>query len=185
MTNLISELLELNKNGRNQRRVDEIEEEIASSIDDYINENDFFNLSTNEISKIVGKSGTDDADLICDIISKINERKNEGETMLFMEMFDPEEIELDGCIKILSTLNKFPICRKTRRKFIENKKIIKIDYKYEIEKRDKEINELERRLKYEPTPKPVDFESDINRASEEGKLTSIKYIFEQNCKKNS
>ena len=157
--------------------------EIAYSLDEFVEENDFYKLSINEISEIIRKNRTDDVELICNIISKVNEHKNEDETMLLLKVVDPRDVELEECIKILSKFDKLPLCQQTCKKFLENKRRLKIDYKYEIEKRDKEIDELKRKLKYSPTPKPQDFEGYINRASKEGKIESIKYIFERDCKK--
>ena len=79
MANLISELLELNQKGGDQKRVDEIEKEIAISLDDYAEENDFYNLPTKQISEIIEKCRTEDAVLICAIISKMNKYKNKNE----------------------------------------------------------------------------------------------------------
>ena len=74
---MISRLKDLTEKGLVNDEVEELEDIIAEEIEKHVKEESFYELPTNEISKIIKKSEIGDDVLLCDVISKMN--KNKGE----------------------------------------------------------------------------------------------------------
>ena len=135
--------------------------------------------NTESILKIFKESEIKEGSKIIKFVKKIVEEKKEESNKL-LSFIEANEFELKDCINILSKFKNIPIYRRIGELFSEEKLIPVPDYKYEIEKLEKEIKELEKnKTKFTPvTEKPSDFEPDILEASKEGKLTSIQYLIE-------
>jgi ankyrin repeat protein len=156
-------------------------EEIAESIEAAVKEELFFSLPTNEIVKIIQKSGTSNAETCSNIIIKMCEAKG-GEAALVLNVIEPKEATFNECVKIVSSLNCSPICVKLGDLYTEDDKLPERDYEHEIEELKKEIEKLKKKKEtnFKPvTKKPFFFESDIYKAVAEGKLTSVQYLIEQ------
>ena len=181
---LISKTIALLNEGGRKDILESYEELIVDELEEYIEGNLFFELPTNEILKIIDKSNIEDIDQICSFISKMNENKKE-ESILLLNVIKADETTFEGCMKILSKFDSSPICRRTSELFDENKKLPERDNEHEISELKKEIEKLRNRTKekktyFSPvTEKPFDFESDIFKAAEEGKLKSVQYLVEQ------
>ena len=184
LSNLISE---------NKGAIKEIEDEIIESFDIFAKEKRFYKLPTDEILKIVEKSAIKDVKLLYEVISMMCENKGD-ESVLLLNIIDPEEMSLDECIEVISRFVRCQICKRTGELYTkeynhmneelnkekdENKNLAERDFGYEIGELKKEIEKIKKatglRIDIE---KPSDFESDICKAAEEGKLTSIQYLYE-------
>ena len=184
---LISKLKTLVEESGSKEIMEGYEDVISEEIEKYVKEEKFYELPTNEIFQIIGKSDIGDIgdiDFLCEVISKIHKKKGKESTLL-LNVVKREEATLEECIKILSTFEQCPICQRTCELFNEDKDLPERDFEHENETLKKEIETLKKKTKetktYFPpvTEKPSDFESDICEAAEEGKLTSVQYLVEQ------
>ena len=183
-SNLISKLKTLIEESGNKDRIMALEDSIAGEIEEFVKEESFYEIPTNEILKIVEKSEFGDIKIICELASRMSENKGEESTLL-LNVIKTEEATLEECIKILSKFEHSPLCKRTSELFNEDKKQPEVDYEHEIDELKKENEELQKKTKgnktYFPpvTEEPSDFEDDIHDAAEEGKLTSVQYLIEQ------
>ena len=200
---LIPKLKTLLNEGGSKEKIEGFEEVIGEEIEEYVEEELFYELPTKEILKIIDKSSIEDIELISTIITRMRENKQEESTLL-LNVIKSNETTLDECIQILSKFEHCPICKRTSDLFHENSKLPEQDYEYEILELKKEIEELQNKSKendenknkraeikeitlrkeiktfFSPvTEKPSDFESDICKAAEEGKLTSVQFLVER------
>ena len=133
MEKVITKLSDLLVKNTNHKKIEACEEIIIESIEEAVKDDCFYELPTNEIIKLIGESQIYDVDMLCDVISKMNEFKGDESAML-LNVIDLEEPTYESCIKILSMFNKCPICMKTGELFEENKKVPEVDYEFEINK---------------------------------------------------
>ena len=141
----------------------------------------FYELPTNEILKIVGKSNFEDLELLYVFIPRMLAMKGEESTLL-LNVIKMEEATLEECIKILSKFKHSQICKRTSELFNEDKELLERDFEHELEELKKENGKLQKETKaYFPpvTEKPSGFESDICEAAYQGKLTSVQYLVEK------
>ena len=172
--NLISQLKTLVEEGGSKERIETLEYLAVDSIESFVKEESFFELPTNEVLRIIAKSEIRDIELLNEVISRMLKKKGEESTLL-LNVIKIEEATLEECIEILSKFKHSQICRQTSKLFKEEKELPERDY-------EREINELKKELQTkikQGIVKPSDFESDICKAAEEGKLTSIKYLVKQ------
>ena len=183
-SSLISKLKAHIEKGGNKKKTDAYEEAVVEGIEKFAKEESFYELPTNEILKIIGKSEIEDIKLLCEVVSRMSENKGEESTLL-LNVIKSEDATLEECIKILSKFKHSQICRRTSKLFNEDKDLPERDFEDEVEKLKKENEKLQIETKqmktYFPpvTEKPPDFESDICVAAEKGKLTSVQYLVEQ------
>jgi hypothetical protein len=182
MISSLTELATLLNEGDNETKVENIRESIAESIEEIIEEDElFFSLPTNEITKIIQKSDISNAETYSNIISRLCEAKG-GEAALILNVIEAKEANFEECVRIVSSLKCSPVCVRLGDLYKENENQPEFDYEHEIFWLKKEIEELkqQRRTIFKPvTEKPSDFESDIYVAARKGKLTSVQYLIEQ------
>ena len=154
----ISQLKTLVENGRNKDGIEEYEDVVAERIEKFAKEELFYELPTNELLKIVGKSVIEDPEVLCEVISRVSASKGEESTLL-LNVIKREKATIDECIRILSKFKQSPLCQKTCELFNEDKSMPERDYELEISKLWKEI--------------------DIITAAETGKLACVQYFVGQ------
>ena len=137
------------------------ENEIAKNINKYCENSDFYTLSTDVIKEIIDKTNineNNDIDTICKLLN--NASKYEENASLLLSCFKPQKLSFDECIKILSSLINVPICLKLGELYKQKKEnYIEIDWDYELNKKQKEIEELKSKL--DESEKLENFEKDI------------------------
>ena len=183
---LVSKLKKIIEEGVNKERIRRFEDVIIESIDEFVKEDVFYELPTNEILKIIKKSEIENAELLYEIISRMCAIKGEDSTLL-LNIIKREEAPLEECLKFLSKFEYCQLCQRTTELLKEEKDLPERDFELEIEelKRineelQKKKKEVEKKTIFSPvTEKPSDFESDIFKAAREGKLTSMQYLIEQ------
>jgi hypothetical protein len=180
MKTQITKLLKyLNKGNRD--KVNAAEENIAESIEEAIEEKLFFKIPMNEIVKIIEKSNISNAKLYSSIISRMCCVKGK-EAALFLNVVEASGATLKECVQIVSSLTCSQVCVTLGKLYKDNESMVERDYSSEVLELRKEIEELksQKRTIFEPvTEQPSDFEANIYKAAEEGKLSSIQYLFEQ------
>ena len=103
--------------------------------------------------------------------------KNKGkDSILLLNVISSETASFEECVKIISNFSEFPICKRLGYLFNCEGSQPEYDYQHEIDELKNEIEELKKSTFF-------DFESDIHKAAENGKLSSIKYLVEQ-CRVN-
>jgi surface protein len=138
-SNITKLSLLLNESG-NEGKIDIVEESIADSIEEVVEEELFFSLPTNEIVKIIQKSDISNAETYSNIISRMCEVKK-GEAALILNVVESKEATFEECVKIISSLKSSPICVRLGDLYEENEKMPEIDYEHEMSKLKQEIEE--------------------------------------------
>ena len=175
----ISRLTKLISEGKN---VEDFESYVAESIEEFVREDDFYSLPTDEILRIIGKSNIEDTELLCEIISKMSETKKIN-ALLLLGVINPENVTLEECIKVISQFKISPICKRLGRLFVEKAKMPEVDYLHEIKELEKKTYIFEEeylnvfKYFYEECHAIVPYEA-INDAAKYGHLETIKYIYE-------
>ena len=118
-SSLISKLKTLIEEGGSKDIIEEYEDVVAEEIEKFVKEESFYELPTNEILKIIGKSEIGDVELLCEVISRMIESKG-GESTLLLNVIKIEEATLEECIKILSKFKHSQICQRTSKLFNED-----------------------------------------------------------------
>ena len=203
MSRVISKLAKLLNEGGSREKIGVLEDVLVESIEEASEEEGFYSLPMNEILTILGKSDIESVGLLCNIVSKISE-KNEKESPLLLNVIDPKDATFDECISIISKFTRCPLCKRIGQMHEDNKNLPDRDYEHEIKELRKEIEGLKKSTNkpaFHPftekadiensavshqkthfsrvTEKPADFENDICKAAEKGKLTSVQYLIEQ------
>ena len=181
----ISTLRNLVETGGHEETVEEYEDIVVERIKEFVREESFYDLPTNEILKIIGACNIEDIRLLCELASRMSANKGE-ESALLLNVIKSDEATLEECIRILSRFKQCPLCQRTGRLFNEDRELTERDFEHENEELKKEIEKLQSETKeekklcfYPVTEKPIDFESDICKAAERGKLESVQYLVEQ------
>ena len=169
MTNVIANLIEANEK-KDEKFIANLENILSSNLKDYCTNPLFYSFPIKQIETIIEKSKINDIYTICNILSKASEYKIE-EAPLLLQCFNSQTITMDANTKIITSLSKIPICMELK-ELKEND--AQIDYFFEIKEKDKEIEELKKEIKR--YTKPDDFVYDIFEATENGKLSSVKYL---------
>jgi hypothetical protein len=153
-----------------------IREYIAESIEEALEEENFFSLPMNEIVNIIQKSDISNPETYSNIISRMYEVKG-GDAAIILNAVEAKEATFEECIKIISSLKCSPVCVRLGDLHAEDTKQPEIDYEHTISKLEKEIEQLKKQKK--TIYKPSDFVNDIHEAARQGKLTSVQYLIEQ------
>ena len=180
MRSFITKLISFLNKG-DEIKAEAIREGIAESIDEAVEEEIFFSLPTSEIIKIIQKSNISNAETYSNIINGICDAKG-GEAALVLNAVNAKEATFEECVKIISSLKCSSVCVRLGDLYTERESFPERDYQYELEQ---EIKGLKQKIRtnFEPvTEKPADFESNIHKAAEEGKLTSVQYLYEQSIR---
>ena len=77
--------------------------------------------------KIVEKSEIEDAELLCELVSRMNVSKGEESTLL-LNVIKSEEATLEECVKILSKFKRSQICQRMFELFSGDKDLPEKDY---------------------------------------------------------
>ena len=133
---VISKLTKLLNKGGDRDIIDELEDVVVESMDETVAEDSFYSLPTKEILTIIQKSYIESIDLLSSIITKMNEKKGE-ESPLLLNIIDPKNATFDECISIISKFTKCPLCRRIGELHEDNRKLLDIDYEYEIKELEK------------------------------------------------
>ncbi len=104
--------------------------------------------NTDNILKAFKDSGIKDISKISEFVEKFVEVKKEESNKL-LSFIEADEFGLNECISIISKFKNIPIFRQIGELFSEEELVPVVDYKYEIEKLEKEIAELEKKITME------------------------------------
>ena len=185
MSNFNCKLIAALKENTSIERIERCKEVIAENINNCIEAENFFDIPTKEIIEIIKMSEIEEKELLLKVITKMNENK-EDDAVLLLNIISLENPTLDDCINIISLFKNSPILTQISELFKEEFNKIDIDYEYEIKISQNQIKILENQIEslqnqIEILKNPDDLQSDIWKASQEGKLASVQYLVEQ-CK---
>ena len=141
---LIAQLKTLIERKCNEEEYEEHEYLIIEEIEKLIKEEQFYELPTNEILKIINKSTFADVNQLYDLVANMSASKGE-ESILLLNVINCDDMTLKDCTTIISKFKKCKFCQRTYQVFKENEEMPEIDYELEI----KELNEEIERLKKE------------------------------------
>ena len=181
---LISSLSTFISENRSEKVIDAVEEIIVDSIDKIAKEETFYELPTDTILRIIGKGKIEDIELLCEVVSMMCENKGD-ESIQLLKVINPKKATFEECIKVLSSFIRCPICKRTGELFQEYKEMHEIKYENQISEIQKVINKLqstavEKQANSQSAPKKSsDIESNLIKAANEGKLTTIQYLVEK------
>ena len=156
---VISKLSTLINEGGSSIKIEGYEEVLVDAIEETVKEESFYKLPTDEVLKIVQKSHIEDIETIFELISRMNEIK-QNESILLLNVIKREDSTFEECIKFFSKFEQCPICKLAFEHFEENENLPERDYSQEIDELKEEIKKLRERNPFPPvTEKPSDFET--------------------------
>ena len=188
-------------NGRKRKDViDEYEQILSEDVEGLSKNKNFFNLPLNNIFSVISKvnfNEIEENDELIEIIHNIinntvDSHYDEKETILILQNLNlkSHSLSYEEILSILESITNCPILSDFCNLYKEQKEFPSKDYKFELQQKEKEIERLKQiikeLIKYQPIKeKPKDFEQDIFKACEQGKLTSIQWLIEkENTDKN-
>ena len=172
---VISKLNILLTEGAADDRIEDLEDLIIGEIEKFVKEDSFYSLPTEEIVRIIEKGRIDDAELLIELTGNMSKNKGK-DSILLLNVISSETASFEECVKIISNFSEIPICKRLGYLFNCEGSLPEINYQQKIDELKNEIEELKKSTFF-------DFESDIHKAAENGKLSSIKYLVEQ-CRVN-
>ena len=129
--------------------IDKKENEVKDNINKYCENPLFYSLNTEKIKNIIIESEIDkkrEIDTICNILNQASKYNIENAPLL-LSCFNVPKLTLDECVKIISSLNRVPICKQLGKLYEQIKEnYIERDWDYELKKKQKEIEELKIKL---------------------------------------
>ena len=194
---LISDLQEaIEKTDEEEIHIAEMK--IKPHIQAVIEEKEFYDLPFDNIVSLIKVSEIEidvhGVDLCKTILHNYSE-KDPFEAIKLLQVLDFDSIALPDCIELFGSLHKCKLCQTLKHLYqTEIEEAINYDVDFEIDKRDRRIEELEKDKeesnsddeleKYnEPLPelpkerkKPKNFQPDITIAASEGNLDSVNYL---------
>ena len=196
---------EIKKNGQNRKNYIEMRENEILQNFDYIQElktKNFFKLPLINIFSIISNydfsnQGTNQFSFLNFIISNILKEHSKEYGILYLLKHihfsslesNNEKLTIEEIINLLTLFQNVELFQQLSSKNYEKETHSIKDYSYEIEQKDKFISELQTNLeeyklkyltvRYPPiTEKPKDYESDFFEACRDGKLSSVRYLIE-------
>ena len=190
--------LEEEINGKKRSEVIEvIEEELIDNIEELSENENFFNLSLDSIFSIISKvEFNENEENALEIIKNITKNvvkmhSKEKETILILQNINTTTISLsyDEIFSILELITNCPILSNLCNMHKEEGHLVDIDYLYEIDQKNKEIEKLKQEIinlssnktveKKAVTERPADYEPDIFKACSKGKLETVQWLIEK------
>ena len=163
---------------------------LTENIEEICSNKSFFNLPLTNIFSIVSKVNILDLEGAMDIITQIitntiNAHQEEKETILLLNYLQTNEIDfsLNEIVSILTSFTNCDLLVKFGNLYIIED--VNVDYEYELQQKEKIIvdlkNQLEHVINHIPPieEKPDDYEPDIFKAIQQGKLSSVQYLIEK------
>ena len=183
---LVFQLHKALKEHKNKEEIDKIENEIVDVYEEIITSDLFYKLPISKILNITSKVNfcdlNDEFESIKCLIKKTGEKypKKSG-LLLHAIKCEGCKFNMDQFTEIFSSFSNSPLCKL----FVDYQKVQNslptLDHKWEIEQRDKTIQELKQEKKIAQQTNdaiPLDFEPNLIDAIKQGKYQSVKYIFE-------
>ena len=127
------------------------------------------------------------------IKNTINKHFEEKETILILQNLNIKKISFsyEEIFSFLELITNCPVLTNFCNLYKEQNKSVDFDYSYEIQEKEKEISKLKEQIirmresnnysiEFPPIEeKPDDYEPDVFKACEKGKLSSVQWIFER------
>ena len=176
MSELISKLSAALEKSENLEEIEKCEEAVIKSIQTVIECDEFYELQTKEILKIIQKSNIYDEEPLCNIATKMSKKKS-NDAPLLLNVFKVDiDAEMKTYIDILSCFNRCPLCAKLAEMYKDNQNLPERDYDIEIKNLKRDLAQAKKELMR--VKLGDDFEDNVFNAAKNGKLTSIQYIYE-------
>ena len=179
----------------------EIDEDLKTKLADMMDKlaecEDFYKLHLINIFAIISKVDFSEYSNYYELITKIikntlyyHPRTRRVIDLLNYIRLDMKCLSFHEWIGLLQYFTKSPVCINIYKSYREYIELPLIDMEYQIDKKNKEINELREKIdeltcSHEFMQKPIDFEDDIFKAIENNKQTSVEYlIYKEKVDKN-
>ena len=180
-------------------KIDDIEKIMGKNIREISKESDFYNLPIENIVSIVSKADFTEEGNVVKILQRIieNTTKNyPNESILLLPFIKEnylESLQIGECLTLLKSFSNCPLCIKLNQLFEYEQSLLQRDLEYEKAYEEEKMKKEEQRRKENikifelPNPykffsldsRPDDYEKDIFKAIESGKLTSLRWKIER------
>ena len=187
--NTLNQLKKAIEEGEERKIVKQLESKLSQNIQILSKIPSFYSLPIYNIAKIIKNVDfsiqNNSYELLQDIISNLS--KENKDALLILKSINCKLLDftIEQCINLLSLFGNCQLFTKIVRMFNELQKLPDVDYDYEINQKQDEIKQMKEfidrhNLYYVPLikSKPLDFERNIHKACEEGKLSSVQYLIE-------
>ena len=195
ITRIVKELEEEIKGNNRKDFIKAFEEQLINvNVEELSKNENFFTLPLKNIFSVISKFdfiGIEENDKILETIQNIikniiNKHFDEKETLLILQNLNFTKTlsfsTYEEIFSLLEIIRNCPILVHFCQLYQERNKEVDIDYEYELQQKDNEIEKLKQQIPKEFPPiteKPTDYEPDIFKACKEGKLTSIQWLIEK------
>ena len=181
--------LEEEINGKNRAEtIERYEKALREDIEELSIDENFFNLPLKNIFSVISKvdfNDFDENDRIIEIIKNIiknliNIHKEEKETILILQNLNLNSVSFsthEEIFPILESITNCPILVKYCDLYNENKQLPEQDFDYQIQQKEKEIENLKQELLINNQSK--EFEHDIFKACRRGNLANVQMLIEK------
>ena len=193
---IVIKLEEEIKGKKRKEAIEVLEEQLSENIEELSKNENFFNLPLNHIFSVISKvdfNEIEESDKIIEIIQNIikniiSKHFEEKETILILQNLNITTISFsyEEIFSFLELITNCPILFNFCNLFKEQKQLPDVDFTYEIQQKDKEIEKLRQQIsdgisnEFPPiTEKPEDYEPNIFEACKKGKLTSVQLLIEK------
>ena len=183
---IINKLGEEIKGKKNEEVIHQYESDLRKNFEKISNNEKFFNLPLKNIFSIISKVEFDfieENDKMIETIQNIiknviNKHFEEKETILILQNLNLTSISfsLEEIFSLLELIRNCPILVSFCHLYKEQNKEVDLDYEYELQQKEQEIDNLKQGIYHGFPPitvKPNDFEPNIFIACQKGKLTSV------------
>ena len=178
---------ELKKSFPNKDLINSLQLALSNDITNASSLEEFYNLPITNIFNIIKKVDFSIQDDYYGLLKTIikNASKKHGDAVCLLDAFICEycDLALNEIIDILKCFEHSQLLIKLGQLYDESEKLVDIDFEFELEAKEKKIEELKENTDDIDTPvttQPKNFEPNIFHAVITGKLSSVKYLVGMN-----
>ena len=190
--NMLKEYFNLMSTKNDSKKAKIIGERLSDNIEEVSKQKLFYEIGLENLLSIIDNVDFSEVSSALETIQRIvhetTKTYSTSSILLLVHIhFSDFSLTFEECVSLLSEFSISEICQQLKSQTFSQ--LVTRDYEYELSKKDEEIAKLHQEIskirnelntyKYPPIKsQPNDYEPDAFRAAKEGKLSSIRYLYE-------